>query len=128
MAHRRISSGSPYEKKVGYCRAVVTDDGWVFVAGTTGQDHGTGTYPESVADQARLAFSHIEKALAEAGATFADVVRATYVFPDADDFEPCWPVFREVFADHPPASMMIVAGLASPEMKVEIEVTAKLSN
>ena len=123
---RRIRSGSPFEPKVGYCRAVVTDDGWVFLAGTTGQDHATGTYPEDVIDQCRLALGHIERALTEAGASFSDVVRVNYVFPDAADFEPCWPILSGTFGAEPPASMMIVAGLASPEMKIEIEVTAKL--
>ena len=125
MPIRRISSGSAYEPKAAYCRAVVAD-GWVFVAGTTGQDHATMTTPQSVTDQCRLALQHIEAALAEAGASLADVVRVTYVLPDRADFEPCWPILREAFGANPPAAMMIEAGLIDPAMKIEIEVTARL--
>lgn len=122
---RRISSGSAYEPQIGYCRAVVAD-GWIFVAGTTGNDHATMTTPESVEDQCRLALGHIERALAEAGASFADVVRVNYVLPNPDDFEPCWPQLRAAFGAHPPAAMMIVAALIDPAMKIEIEVTARM--
>jgi enamine deaminase RidA (YjgF/YER057c/UK114 family) len=120
---RRISSGSAYEPKIGYCRAVVAN-GFVFVAGTTGTDHKTMTVPESVVDQCRLALEIIEKALHEAGSDLAHVVRVTYVLPDRNDFEPCWPLLSSAFASNPPAAMMIEAGLIDPAMKIEIEVTA----
>lgn len=125
MAVRRISSGSAYESKVGYCRAVVAD-GWVFVSGTTGTDHATMTVPESVVDQCALALKIIETALSEAGASFADVVRVNYILPDRNDFEPCWPMLAETFGDNPPAAMMLEAGLIDPAMKIEIEVTARI--
>lgn len=96
----RIASGSPYEPRVGYCRAVVTD-GWVLVSGTTGQDHATGEVPEAVADQCRLALKHIRDALSEVGAGLEDVVRVTYVLPDRADFPPCWPILREAFGAAP---------------------------
>ena len=54
----------------------------------------------------------------------SDVVRVTYVLPNGDDFEPCWPVLRRWFGDVRPAAMMISAGLADPRMKIEIEATA----
>ena len=54
----------------------------------------------------------------------ADVVRVTYVLPDASQFESCWPVLRKYFGDVRPAAMMISAGLADPRMLIEIEVTA----
>ena len=125
MTIKRISSGSPYEPKIGYCRAVVAG-GFVFVAGSTGADPETGVLPEDVRDQCRNTLKVIGKALAEAGASFADVVRVNYVLPNAADFEPCWPILSETFAAHPPAAMMIEAGLINPAMKIEIEVTAKL--
>lgn len=127
MAHRRLRSGGPYEEKVGYARAVVTDDGWVYLAGTVGQDHATGEIPEDVVNQCRLALDHIGAALDRAGASFADAIRVTYVLPDMRDFEPCWPILRETFGENPPASMVIQAGLADPAMKIEIELTAKIS-
>ena len=125
MPRTLISSGSPFEAQIGYSRAVV-QDGWVFVAGTTGYDYATMQMPEAVADQCRNALATIGRALAEAGASLADVARVRYILPDAADFEPCWPVLREVFGEVRPAATMIVAGLMTPEMKIEIEVTARL--
>ncbi|PIE07293.1 MAG: hypothetical protein CSA74_07870 [Rhodobacterales bacterium] len=122
---RHISSGSPFEAEIGYSRAVVAG-GWVFVAGTTGYDYATMAMPESVEDQCRNALKTIEKTLGEAGAALDDVVRVRYILPDGNDFEACWPVLRAAFARARPAATMIVARLMAPEMKIEIEVTAKL--
>ena len=127
MTHQRIQSGSAYEPKIGYCRAVVAD-GWVHVSGTTGTDHATMQVPESVVDQCKLALEIIEHALTEAGAGFGDVVRVNYILPDRSDFEPCWPLLAAAFGENPPAATMIEAGLIDPTMKIEIEVTAKLPN
>lgn len=126
MTRKLVSSGSPFEADVGYSRAVLCD-GWVFVAGTTGYDYDTMTMPDDVTDQCRNALSTIAGALAQAGASMADVVRVRYILPEKSDFEPCWPVLKEVFGDVRPASTMIVAGLMEPEMRIEIEVTARLS-
>lgn len=112
----RISSGGAFEPKIGYCRAVVAG-GFVHVAGTVGQGDG-------VVAQCRDALSIIEKALAEAGASFSDVVRVTYYLPDRAEFEPCWPILAEVFGTHPPAATMIECGLIDPNYRIEIEVTA----
>ncbi len=125
MSITRIESGSAYEPKIGYCRAVVAD-GWVLVSGTVGNDHATMTTPENVVAQCELALGHISAALARAGASFADVVRVNYILPDRRDFEPCWPLLRAAFGDNPPAATMIEAGLIDPAMKIEIEVTARL--
>ena len=122
---RLISTGSPFEQTIGYSRAVVCD-GWVFVAGTTGYDYSSMTMPVSVAGQCRNALATIEKALEDAGASIADVVRVRYILPDAKDWPACWPVTSEVFGKVRPAATMIVAGLQEPEMKIEIEVTARL--
>ena len=127
MVHRRIRSGGPFEKLAGYCRAVVTDDGWIHVAGTVGQDHETGEVPDDVVDQCRLALGHIERALAEAGAGFEHAVRVTYVLRDVREFDACLPILVETFGDNPPAAMMIEAALIDPELKIEIEVTAKIA-
>jgi 2-iminobutanoate/2-iminopropanoate deaminase len=124
MTRTLISSGSPFEAQIGYSRAVV-QDGWIFVSGTTGYDYATMAMPEDVAEQARNALTTIEKALAEAGATMADVVRVRYLLPDGADFEPCWPVFQAFFGDVRPAATMMVVPLMTPEMKIEIEVTAR---
>ncbi|MFC3685753.1 RidA family protein [Hydrogenophaga luteola] len=123
MKRQLISSGSTFEAQIGYSRAVVADP-WVFVSGTTGFDYTTMTIADDVVAQAEQCLKNIEAALAQAGATLADVVRVTYVLPDASEFEACWPVLRRYFGEVRPAAMMISAGLADPRMKIEIEVTA----
>lgn len=123
MNRQRISSGSTFETQIGYSRAVVAGP-WVFVSGTTGFDYTTMTIADDVVAQAEQCLKNIEAALAQAGAAFADVVRVTYVLPDAGEFEACWPVLRKYFGEVRPAAMMMSAGLADPRMKIEIEVTA----
>jgi len=125
MTRRLISTGSPFEAQIGYSRAVV-QDGWVFVAGTTGFDYATMEIAEDVAAQAEQTFRTIDAALREAGASMADVVRVRYILPDAALWEACWPVTRAWLGEVRPASTMMVAGLQDPRMKIEIEVTARL--
>jgi len=120
---QRISSGSTFEAQIGYARAVVAGP-WVFVSGTTGFDYATMTIADGVIEQAEQCMKNIAAALAEAGASVADVVRVHYLLPDRADFEPCWPVLRRWFGEVRPAATMISAGLADPRMKIEIEVTA----
>ena len=124
MTRRLISSGSSFEQDIGYSRAVV-DGEWVFVSGTTGFDYATMTIADGVMAQAEQCLLNIGAALAEAGASFADVVRVTYMLPDSKDFPACWPVLRKYFGQCRPAATMISAGLADPRMKIEIEVTAR---
>lgn len=121
---QRISTGSPFETTIGYSRAVVCD-GWIFVAGTTGYDYATMSMPDTVVAQCENTLATIEKALGEAGATLDDVVRVRYILPDGDDWPACWPVVSKAFATARPAATMIVAGLQTPQMKIEIEVTAR---
>lgn len=124
MTRRLISSGSTFEKEIGYSRAVVDGD-WIFVSGTTGFDYRTMTIPDGLVEQTEQCLRNIEAALAEAGASLRDVVRVTYVLPNGEDFPQCWPVLRQYFGEIRPAAMMIAAGLADPRMKIEIEVTAR---
>ena len=126
MPRRLVSTGSPFEKAAGYSRAVLDGD-WAFVAGTTGYDYATMTIPGDVTSQARNCFRTIEAALREGGFAMTDIVRATYYMTDIADAEPFLAVCGEVFRDIRPATtLLVVAGLYKPEMKVEIEVTAKL--
>lgn len=122
---RHITTGSPFERDIGYSRAVVCD-GWVFVAGTTGYDYATMTMPERIEDQCRNALHTIENALKEAEAGLDDVVRVRYIVPDPAEWPACWPLTSAAFATARPAATMISAGLQNSEMKIEIEVTAKL--
>jgi enamine deaminase RidA (YjgF/YER057c/UK114 family) len=124
---RLISSGSPFEAAAGYSRAVI-DGEWVFVAGTTGLDYAQMTIAEDPAEQARQAFRNIEKALAEAGANLADVVRVRYYLPDLADWPAVVPVLGEVFRTIRPAATALICGLVDPRMKIEIEVTARRQN
>ena len=125
MPRRLISTGSPLEKTVGYSRAVIDGD-FAFVAGTTGYDYATMTMPTDVTSQSRNCFRTIEAALKEGGFAMADIVRATYYVTDAKDVDAHFAVCGEVLGDiRPAATLLIVIGLARPEMKVEIEVTAK---
>jgi enamine deaminase RidA (YjgF/YER057c/UK114 family) len=129
MATKRtlISSGSTFERDVGYSRAVVQGD-WVFVSGTTGFDYATMTIADDLREQTEQCLKNIEAALREAGTSLKDVVRVTYVLPDGPRFSECWPVLRKYFGDVRPAAMMICADLLDPRMRIEIEVTAlKLS-
>jgi enamine deaminase RidA (YjgF/YER057c/UK114 family) len=124
VARQHISSGSTFEKEIGFARAVV-DGRWIFVSGTTGFDYSTMTIPESVVEQADQAFRNIEAALKQAGASSRDVVRVTYILPNVEDFKPCWPVLRKYLGEARPAATLLVAGLLDPRMKIEIEVTAR---
>lgn len=123
MNRRTIDWGSPFERDIGYARAVVSGE-WVFVSGCTGGDPETGAMPADVVAQCANTLAKIARALGEAGAGFGDVVRVRYILPDAADFEPCWPLLRAAFGAAPPAATMIVAGLIDPAMRIEIEVTA----
>jgi enamine deaminase RidA (YjgF/YER057c/UK114 family) len=124
MSDRKlISSGSEFERKIGYSRAVV-DGRWVFASGTTGFDYATMTISDSVVEQADQCFRNIAAALAQAGSSLADVVRVHYILTRREDFEPIWPVLQKHLGEVRPACTVIVAGLVDPRMLVEVEVTA----
>ena len=123
MQRTLISSGSPFESQIGYSRAVVAGD-WVFVSGTTGFDYSTMTISSDIVEQTEQCLKNIAAALQQAGSAVADVVRVTYVLPDAAQFEACWPVLKKYFGDVRPAAMMVCAGLLDERMLIEIEVTA----
>jgi len=125
-ARRLLSSGSPFEKAYGYSRAVVDGD-LVFVSGTTGYDYATMTMPEDVAEQARNIARTMTAVLTEAGAALADVVRLQTFVTRPEYCEPALRVQGEIFAQiRPAASIYVVSGLLRPEMKIEIEATARI--
>jgi enamine deaminase RidA (YjgF/YER057c/UK114 family) len=95
-----------------------------FVSGTTGFDYKSMVISEDVQVQAEQCLKNIESALLQAGSCMADIVRVTYIVPDASNFPKCWPALRKVFGEIRPAATMISAGLADPRMHIEIEVTA----
>jgi len=122
---RRISSGSPFESRIGYSRAVVDGDR-VHVSGTTGYDYKTMTMPEDAGQQARNALGTIEEALEQAGSSLKDVVRVRYYITDMAWYDALVEVAGEVFGDIRPAATMVVCGLTTPEMKIEIEADARI--
>ncbi|KZL20628.1 putative aminoacrylate peracid reductase RutC [Pseudovibrio axinellae] len=119
-----ISSGSPFEKTAGYSRAVV-DGEFVHVSGTTGYDYSTMKMPEDVGAQVVNALETIKGALAEAGCSLLDVVRARYYVTDRNNVETVFAILGEYFGDIRPAATMVICDLIKDEMKVEIEVTAR---
>ncbi len=125
MARQLISTGSPFGTAAGYSRAVADDD-FIFVSGTTGYDYATMEMPDGVDAQARNAFGTIAATLETAGFTLRDTVRVNYFLIDAADAEALFAVCGERLGDiRPAATLVIVAGLLRPEMKVEIELTAR---
>ena len=124
MTRRLISSGSSFEREIGYSRAVVDGD-WLFVSGTTGFDSRAMTIADDLVAQTEQCVQNIKAALEQAGASLRDVVRVTYILPKADEFPQCWPVLRKHFGDVRPAATMLSAGLADPRIRIEIEVTAR---
>jgi enamine deaminase RidA (YjgF/YER057c/UK114 family) len=126
MNRKLISSGSEFENKIGYSRAVVDGD-YVFVSGTTGYNYTDMSISEDVAKQAEQCLVNIEQALKEAGSTLKNVVRVTYILPKKQDFEACWQVLNKYFGDIRPAATMFEAGLMDENMKIEIQVTARVA-
>ena len=123
MKRTLISSGSRFEAQIGYSRAVVAGD-WIFVSGTTGFDYASMTISDDLLEQTEQCLKNIESALQKAGSSLKDVVRVTYILPNAPEFEQCWPVLRKYFGHVRPAATMISAGLLDQRIRIEIEVTA----
>lgn len=123
MKKRLISSGSTFEEKIGYSRAVVQGD-WIFVSGTTGYDYKTMTISDDIAVQTEQCLINIKNTLEQADANLSDIVRVTYILPNTSDFEDCWPVLKKYLGGIKPAATMFSAGLADDKMKIEIQVTA----
>ena len=124
MADRtHISSGSSFEKQIGYSRAVVVND-TIFVSGTTGYDYSNMKISDSIEEQTEQCFRNIEEALNKAASSLEDVVKVTYILPNKADFEQCWPILRKYLGKIKPAATMLEAGLADPAMKIEFEVVA----
>ena len=125
MIGERIFSGFPKEEEVGYARAAVVD-GWVFVSGTTGFDAETKTFPPDVKTQCENCFHNIERALNEAGAGLADLVRVLIFVANESDFEKIAPIIRKHCYAARPTNTLVFARMVSPQMLIEIEATAKI--
>src|SRR6266516_3469529 len=127
MQRQLISSNTPWERMAGYSRAVRVGDA-VYVAGTTASDaEGNIQHPGDAAGQAIYIFRKIEAALVEAGASLADVVRTRMFVRNIEDWEAVGRAHGSVFAEIRPASTLLQATPITPEMLVEIEVDAVIT-
>jgi enamine deaminase RidA (YjgF/YER057c/UK114 family) len=118
-----FSSGSPFEEKAAYSRAIAIGN-TVFVSGTTGFDYKTMQISDSIAEQTEKCFQNIAQALEAVGSKMDDIVKVQYIVPVAEEFQLCWPVIRKYLGTVKPAATMISANLLDDRMKIEIEVTA----
>jgi enamine deaminase RidA (YjgF/YER057c/UK114 family) len=117
---QNISGGSPFEPIIGFSRAVRVGN-TVHVAGTG----PVGAGNEDAAGQTRRIFAIAEKALAEAGASFKDVVRTRMYLTHAEDWEAVGRVHGEFFSEiRPAATMVVVAALLNPAWRIEMEMDA----
>jgi enamine deaminase RidA (YjgF/YER057c/UK114 family) len=123
---RRVSSGSPFEPRIGFARAVRVGE-HVHVSGT-GPIWDDGSFDPGVGAQARRCLEIIASALEGLGAAAEDVVRTRIYLTDAADIEAVGAVHAEFFGDAPPAATaVVVVGFLDPRWKVEIEADALVS-
>lgn len=124
MTRKLISSGSEFEAKIGYSRAVLDGD-YVFVSGTTGYNYEEGCISEDITEQTEQCFKNIQAALQQAGSDIEHIVRVTYILTNRDNFEACFPVLVKWLGSVRPAATMFEARLLNDDMKIEIQVTAR---
>ena len=124
MIGTRIFSGSPFEEAAGYARAVIDGDR-IYVSGTTGFDPATMTFPDGVEAQAEQCFANIAAALAEAGSGLENILRVRIYVASLPEFERIKAIIKANCEAARPANTTIICDLAGPEMRVEVEVTAK---
>ena len=120
---RNIPGTSPFEPIIGFSRAVRIGN-TIHVSGTG----PVGADNDDVTGQTRRAFAIIQKALADAGASFHDVVRTRMYLTHVDDWEAVGQIHGEIFSSiRPAATMVVVAALLNPNWRIEIEADAVIS-
>ncbi|MGH9382598.1 MAG: RidA family protein [Thermoanaerobaculia bacterium] len=127
--HRRVSSGSPYEPRIGFSRAA-RHGNVIAVSGTAPlAADGTTVAPGDPAAQARRCFEIIRDALEQLGAGLGDVIRTRIFLTRVEDWQAVGPVHGEFFRDVRPAATMVqVSGLLDPDWLVEIEADAVVTD
>ena len=126
---KRISSGSPFEKSIGFSRAVRVGD-HIFVAGTAPiAEDGSPAFPGDAYLQTKYCLQIIQKAIEEAGGRLEDVVRTRVFLTDVTKWEEAGKAHGEFFRDiRPAATMLEVSRLINPEWYVEIEADCLVLN
>ena len=125
ILRKKISSGSKFEKIVGYSRAVV-DGEWIFVSGTTGYDYKNDTISDDVVAQTEQCISNIKSALSEANSSLEEIVRIRVYIKDNQYFlGEVGQILGKYFAKIKPANTTVVTGFVDDQIKIEIEVTAR---
>jgi enamine deaminase RidA (YjgF/YER057c/UK114 family) len=126
---QRVFTGSPWEEKAGYCRAMRIGN-QIFVAGTAPSDGEGGTFaPGDAYAQTKRCFEIIQKALQDLGADLPDIVRTRLFVTDMSRWEEFAKAHQELFADFPPVNTMVeIPGLINPDMLVEVEVEALIDD
>ena len=125
ILRKKISSGSKFEKIVGYSRAVV-DGEWIFVSGTTGYDYKNDTISDDVAEQTEQCINNIKYALSEANSSLEEIIRIRVYINDNKYFlGEVGQILGKYFGDIKPANTTVVTGFVDDQIKIEIEVTAR---
>jgi enamine deaminase RidA (YjgF/YER057c/UK114 family) len=119
----KIKSGSPYEEKESYSRAVVVDN-WIFVSNTAGVNYKTQKMSADPVEQATECLNKIDNALKSVGSSLADVVMSTVYIPDPSDAPSVMAYVGQRFKGIDPARTVLCPSLGGVEYKVEIEVQA----
>ena len=125
MVRQRAFSGTPWEDKVGYCRALRVGQ-QIFVSGTAPSHGEGGTFaPGDAYAQTHRCFEIIQQALQELGANLSDVVRTRVYVTDMNHWPEVARAHHELFAEHPPVNTTVeIPALMNPDMLVEVEVEA----
>ena len=124
MTRRLISSGSTFEREIGYSRAVV-DGEWIFVSGTTGFDYERMTIADDIVEQTEQCLRNVEAILVAAGSSLQHVLRCGVFLVDMAEFERMNRVYERVFAGHKPARTTVqAAALPARDLRVEIDCVA----
>lgn len=119
----KVNSGSAFEEKASYSRLVAVDN-WIYVSNTAGRNPQTRQIPDDIREQTLQVFANIERALAAAEASLADVVMSRVFIQYPQDAPTVLAVLGEKFRGINPATTITSPPLGADEYKVEIEVTA----
>ncbi|MFO0914597.1 MAG: RidA family protein [Pirellulales bacterium] len=125
MEFQRTFSGSPWEPKIGYCRAIKAGNA-IFVTGTAPVDDSGGIFaPGDAYAQTKRCFEIIQRALQKLGANLSDVTRTRMYVSDISRWQEYGRAHGELFAQHPPATTIVeVKSLIDPQMLIEVEADA----